>query len=129
MLANCHSACVRGVHGEPTEVEVHLRKGNPRFDVVGLPDAAGREARDRVRSAILSSGYEFPTGHVVVNLAPLRELVPWGEPAKVWKKLEAGDYDWAMTAMRHWPDRVREKCQSDKSLAIAHEPSAAKTPS
>ncbi|MFC1531302.1 hypothetical protein ACFL5T_03570 [Gemmatimonadota bacterium] len=57
---------------------------------------------------------------VVVNLAPLRELVPWGEPAKVWKKLEAGDYDWAMTAMRHWPDRVREKCQSDKSLAIAH---------
>ncbi|MFC1531299.1 hypothetical protein ACFL5T_03555 [Gemmatimonadota bacterium] len=58
---------------------------------------------------------------VVVNLAPLRELVPWGEPAKVWKKLEAGDYDWAKTAMRHWPERVREKCQSDKSLAIAHE--------
>jgi hypothetical protein len=57
---------------------------------------------------------------VVVNLAPLRELVPWGEPEKVWKKLAAGDYDWAKTAMRHWPERVREKCQSDKSLAIAH---------
>jgi magnesium chelatase family protein len=70
MLARCHSACVKGVDGEPTEVEVHLRNGEPRFDVVGLPDAAGREARDRVRSAIVASGYRFPTGRVLVNLAP-----------------------------------------------------------
>lgn len=70
MLARCHSACVRGVDGEATEVEVHLRNGNPHFDVVGLPDAAGREARDRVRSAIVASGYAFPGGRVLVNLAP-----------------------------------------------------------
>jgi magnesium chelatase family protein len=70
MLARCHSACVRGVDGEATEVEVHLRNSEPRFDVVGLPDAAGREARDRVRSAISASGYQFPTGRVLVNLAP-----------------------------------------------------------
>jgi magnesium chelatase family protein len=42
----------------------------PRFDVVGLPDAAGREARDRVRSAIVASGYHFPGGRLLVNLAP-----------------------------------------------------------
>src|SRR6185503_3713736 len=70
MLARCHSACVKGVDGEATEVEVHLRNGEPRFDVVGLPDAAGREAKDRVRSAIVASGYEFPLGRVLVNLAP-----------------------------------------------------------
>jgi len=58
------------VEAEPTEVEVHLRRATPRFDVVGLPDAAGREARDRVRSAIVASGYKFPSGALVVNLAP-----------------------------------------------------------
>jgi magnesium chelatase family protein len=70
MLARCQSACVRGVDGDPTEVEVHLWEANPSFDVVGLPDAAGREARDRVRSAVLASGYRFPKGKVLVNLAP-----------------------------------------------------------
>lgn len=57
---------------------------------------------------------------VVINLAPLHAVVPWKEPEKVWEKLERGDYDWAHLAMRYWPDRVREKCRSDKSLAIAH---------
>jgi hypothetical protein len=37
-----------------------------------------------------------------------------------WAKLEKGDYDWAHLAMHYWPDRVREKCKTDKSLAIAH---------
>ncbi len=69
-LARCHSACVRGIAGLPTEVEVSQRKGTYRFEIVGLPDAAGREARDRVRSAIVTSGYEFPSGLVIVNLAP-----------------------------------------------------------
>ena len=57
---------------------------------------------------------------VVINLAPLHALVPWKEPEKVWKKLEKGDYDWAHLARRYWPERVREKCRTDKSLAIAH---------
>jgi magnesium chelatase family protein len=70
MLARCHSACVRGVDGEATEVEVHLRNGEPHLDLVGLPDAAGREAKDRVRSAIVASGYQFPRCRVLVNLAP-----------------------------------------------------------
>ena len=69
-LARCHSACARGIEGQRTEVEVSGREGQPRFEIVGLPDAAGREARDRVRTAILNSGYPFPDGIVLVNLAP-----------------------------------------------------------
>ena len=57
---------------------------------------------------------------VVINLAPLHAVVPWQEPENVWTKLERGDYDWAHLALRYWPERVREKCQTDKSLAIAH---------
>ena len=44
----------------------------------------------------------------------------WKDPAAVWKKLEAGDYDWAKLAMSLWPERVRAKCATDKSLALAH---------
>ncbi len=69
-LARCHSACAVGIDGIPTEVEVQLRSGPGRFDVVGLPDTVGREARERVRSAIVSSGYPFPDGNILVNLAP-----------------------------------------------------------
>jgi len=69
-LARCHSACAVGIDGVSTEVEVELRTGTGRFDVVGLPDAVGREARERVRSAIVSSGYPFHNGNILVNLAP-----------------------------------------------------------
>ena len=51
-------------------VEVHVANGLPAFSLVGLPDTEGREARDRVRAAILSSGFEFPARRITVNLAP-----------------------------------------------------------
>lgn len=57
---------------------------------------------------------------VVISAAPLHKVIPWKEPAAVWKKLEAGDYDWAKLAMALWPERVRAKCETDRSLAIAH---------
>ena len=57
---------------------------------------------------------------VILNMAPLHELIPWNEPAKYWKELQAGRYDWAHIAMHYWPNRVLEKCKKDKSLAIAH---------
>lgn len=57
---------------------------------------------------------------VIINMAPLHELVPWKEPKTIWQKLEKGDYDWAHLAMSYWPERVSEKCRSDRSLAIAH---------
>jgi hypothetical protein len=68
---------------------------------------------------------------VVLNAAPLHELIPWPRKKKhqgrtvseltvYWDELAEGKYDWAHLAMRHWPARVREKCRTDKSLALAH---------
>ena len=61
---------------------------------------------------------------VQITAAPLWPLFrhkPWKKVLKdTWSKLEKGDYDWAHLAMAYWPDRVREKCKTDKSLAIAH---------
>ncbi len=62
---------VRGIHGYAVTVECFAAHGvQSVFDLVGLPDAAVKEARDRVRAAIRSSGFRFPTGRVIVNLAP-----------------------------------------------------------
>jgi hypothetical protein len=59
---------------------------------------------------------------VLINLAPLAALLPsWStEPKKCWAALEAGEYDWSHTAMRYWPDRVRERCRTNRSYALAH---------
>lgn len=70
MIAIIPSATLLGVDGRPVSVEVHVSNGLPGFTVVGLPDASCREARDRVRAAILSSGLEWPLKKVTVNLAP-----------------------------------------------------------
>lgn len=52
------------------EVEVHISKGLPQFNIVGLPDASVKEAKERVRAAIINSGFKFPLGRIVVNLSP-----------------------------------------------------------
>ncbi len=70
MIASIPSATLLGVRGRPVLVEVHVSNGLPGFAVVGLPDAACREARDRVRAALLSSGLPWPLRRVTVNLAP-----------------------------------------------------------
>ncbi len=70
MLSHVPSATLLGVQGHPVRVEVHVSKGLPSLAVVGMPDASCREARDRVRAAMLSSALEFPQQRVVVNLAP-----------------------------------------------------------
>jgi magnesium chelatase family protein len=59
-----------GIDAPEVRVEVHISNGLPTFTVVGLPETAVREARDRVRSAILNSGFEFPARRITVNLAP-----------------------------------------------------------
>ena len=59
-----------GIDAPAVGVEVHISNGLPAFTVVGLPETAVREARDRVRSAILNSGFEFPARRITVNLAP-----------------------------------------------------------
>lgn len=70
MLAAVRSATFLGVEGRPVTVEVHVSTGLPAFQIVGLPDEACRESRDRVRAAILSSGLPFPSCRCTVNLAP-----------------------------------------------------------
>ncbi len=70
MLARVLSCAVVGLDGALVEVEVDISTGLPSFQVVGLPDKAVQEARERVRSAIRNSGFRFPNKRVTVNLAP-----------------------------------------------------------
>ncbi len=70
MLARLASASLRGLEAEAVDVEVDLSRGMPSWVLVGLPDAAVREARDRVRAALLNSNFDFPLRHITVNLAP-----------------------------------------------------------
>jgi magnesium chelatase family protein len=70
MLARARTFTIEGLQTRPVTVEVDIRAGLPAFAIVGLADAAVREARDRVRAAILNSGYEFPMRRITANLAP-----------------------------------------------------------
>ena len=70
MLANIRSFGVSGIGGFPVSVEVYISNGLPNFDVVGLPDAAVKESRERVRAAIKNNGRRFPVSRITVNLAP-----------------------------------------------------------
>src|SRR5437764_476876 len=70
MLARAHTFTIDGLHVRLVAVEVDIRAGLPAFTIIGLADAAVREARERVRAAILNSGYEFPGRRITANLAP-----------------------------------------------------------
>lgn len=70
MLAKVHSAAVWGVDAYAVEVEVNARPGKPVTVVVGLPDTAVKESRDRVITAVSNSGFKYPYGRVTFNLAP-----------------------------------------------------------
>jgi magnesium chelatase family protein len=70
VLATLRSAAVFGVDAYPVDIEVDVSFGLPHFGMVGLPDATVRESRDRVRSAIRNSGFDFPRHRITVNLAP-----------------------------------------------------------
>lgn len=69
-LAVAHSRGLDGLNAPPVLVEVHIAGGLPTFTLVGLPDTEVKEARDRVRAALLNSGFEFPAKRITVNLAP-----------------------------------------------------------
>ena len=70
MLARVRSASVYGIDASLVDIEVDLSFGLPAFTMVGLPDPSVRESRDRIRSAVRNSGFEFPQHRVTVNLAP-----------------------------------------------------------
>jgi magnesium chelatase family protein len=69
-LATVHTQALNGIHALPVTVEVHISNGLPALSIVGLPEAAVRESKDRVRAAIINSNYEFPARRITVNLAP-----------------------------------------------------------
>lgn len=70
MLAKVHGATILGIDGYLVDVEVDVAAGLPNFDIVGLPDAAVREARERVRSAVKNCTFSIPPRRITVNLAP-----------------------------------------------------------
>ncbi len=78
MLARVTTYAIDGIESRRVTVEVDLRQGLPAFSVVGLGDKAVREARERVRAALLNSGFEFPQRRITANLAPayLRKAGP-----------------------------------------------------
>src|SRR5207237_9634797 len=78
MLARVATFTIDGVDPRQVSVEVDIRSGLPTFTIVGLGDAAVRESRDRVRSAILNSRFDFPQTRITANLAPasLRKVGP-----------------------------------------------------
>lgn len=70
MICSVHTMGIHGIHASHITVECYITNGLPMFDIVGLPDAAVKEARERVRAAAKTSGMRFPQGRITVNLAP-----------------------------------------------------------
>ena len=102
MLARVWSGAVQGVHALPIEIECHIESGLPRYTVVGLPDNAVRESRDRIWSAIKNSGLPLPRGGITVNMAP----------ADVRKEGSAYDLPLAVGLMAAGP--LKDQVQWDK---------------
>ena len=99
------------------------RDEEKRFEAVEALELELLELRDQLLK-IAPGWHPNHDDGVQITAAPLWPLFrhkPWQKILKeTWAKLEKGDYDWAHLAMNYWPDRVRAKCQTDKSLAIAH---------
>jgi len=78
VLARTRTFAIAGIEAVPVDVEIDINRGLPTFSIVGLPDAAVRESRERVRAALVNSGFEFPLQRITANLAPadLRKAGP-----------------------------------------------------
>jgi magnesium chelatase family protein len=97
VLATARTFTLDGISARPVRVEVDVHRGLPNFTIVGLPDTAVREARERVRAALVNCGFEFPLRRIVVNLAPasLRKAGPGMDLAIAAALLSAaGELEW-----------------------------------
>ncbi len=106
-----------------TKGSARSRDEEKRLEALATLETELRDLRDQ----LLAIAPQYKPNHddgVQITSAPLWPLFrhkPWQKVLKdTWAKLEKGDYDWAHLAMSYWPERVREKCKHDKSLAIAH---------
>lgn len=70
MLAKTNSFALNGVNGYKIDIEIDINAGLPSYDMVGLPDTAIKESRERIRSAVKNSGYSYPVKKITINLAP-----------------------------------------------------------
>ena len=70
MVGSVRTLGINGIEGSVIRAECYITNGLPTFDIVGLPDTAVKEARERVRAAAKTSGLRFPVGRITVNLAP-----------------------------------------------------------
>ena len=97
MLATVRTFTLDGIEARSVRVEVDVRRGLPAFSLVGLPDAAVREARERVRAALANCGFDFPMQRIVANLAPasLRKAGPGLDlPIAVALLIASGQLEW-----------------------------------
>jgi len=113
-LATIHTQALHGVTPISVSVEVHISNGLPALGIVGLPEAAVRESKDRVRAAIINSGFEFPARKITVNLAP----------ADLPK--EGGSYDLPiaigiLAASQQVPDDLLKQLEFHGELALSGE--------
>jgi magnesium chelatase family protein len=117
MLARAHSFTIEGLDARPVTVEVDIRAGLPSFTIVGLADAAVREARERVRAAILNSGYDFPARRITANLAP-------GDLRKVGAGLDLALACAVLAASEQLPQASLEDCALFGELGLGGQVSA-----
>src|SRR5262245_33269699 len=97
MLATARTFTLDGIAARPVQVEVDVHRGLPAFSVVGLPDTAVREARERVRAALSNCGFDFPLQRIVANLAPasVRKVGPGLDlPIAVALLMASGQLEW-----------------------------------
>ena len=105
MLCKVRSLGLQGISGYEVTAECDLAGGLPNFDIVGLPDTAVKEARERVRAAIKNSGYAFPVGRITVNLAPANRRksgTVYDLPILVGILTAAGQLDWSDPTAPSW---------------------------
>ncbi len=117
-LAVLGSRALAGLDAPAVRVEVHLAAGLPAFTLVGLPDAEVRESRERVRAALINSGYDFPAGRLTVNLAPAdipKESGRFDLPIALGVLLASGQI--AMPELRGRADRQAEPALAQLVLA------------
>ncbi len=76
MLATVFSRAAFGMQAPPVTIDVHVTSGLPALNLVGLPEAAVKESKDRVRSAVTSCGFRWPPRRVTVKTCPLRVALP-----------------------------------------------------
>ncbi len=100
-LAILYSRARAGINAPLVTVEVHLANGLPALSIVGLPEMAVRESKDRVRSALLNSHFEFPARRITINLAPA-DLPKEGD-GSIWPSPSAYWPPPARSPSNHWP--------------------------